>query len=193
MMGKAALEIEQICLDGFEVVRGEFVSQAGMPVVIFDGFVVSFNAASLKNLPETQSILFMINRRDSTLCARPCRNGEKAGYRWCSYGKKREPRHCTCKEFVLRLMKFTGWTFDYKYKLLGSVAEGDGELLLKFQIGSAMKSPRKNVEDEKLKDATALISPEGWDNGFGLSLAEHEKEVNMPVFQENTTIIIGTD
>ena len=111
-MDKEALEIEEISLEGYEVVRGEFVSQAGMPVVIFDGLVVSFNAASIKNMPDTESVLFMINRRDNSLCARPCRNGEKAGFRWCGYGNKRESRHGKCTEFVLRLMKFTGWTFD---------------------------------------------------------------------------------
>jgi len=192
-MDTEALEIEEISLEGYEVVRGEFISQAGMPVVTFDGFVVSFNAASLKIIPDTESILFMINRRDNTLCTHPCKNGEKCSFRWCSYGKKRQPRHGKCDEFVLRLMKFTGWTFDYKYKLLGSVVKSEGVTLLKFDIVSAQKFARKNVEDEKLRQGTARINPEGWDDGFGLSLAEHEKEVNMPVFQENTTIIIDAD
>ena len=192
-MDTEALEIEQINLEGYEVVRGEFVSQSGKPVVTFDGFVVSFNAASLKILPEAQSILFMVNRHDNTLCASPCKNGEKSAFRWCGYDNKKMSRQGTCIEFILRLMKFTSWTFDYRYRMLGSVAEADGGLLLKFQLGSARKFPRKNTEDEKLRKRTAQINPEGWDNGFGISLAEHEKEVNMPVFNEDTTIIIGDD
>ena len=90
-------------------------------------------------------------------------------------------------------MKFTAWTFDYKYKLLGSVVKSDGVLLIKFDLASAQKSPRKNTEDEKLRGRAELINPEGWETGFGVSLAEHEKTVDMPTFQENTTIIIGAD
>ncbi len=164
---------------------------AGQPLVIFDGFAVSFSAASLKLLPETESILFMIGRHNRTVCAYPCKNGIKAAFRWCGYSGKREARKGTCREFILRLMEFASWSFDYKYKLLGSVVQNNGTLLLKFDIQSAQKTPRINIEDEMLRKKTAVIQPECLNGVFGVSLAEHEKAVSMPTFTEDTTIIIG--
>ena len=190
-MGNETLAIENICLDGYEVVSGESMSLFGQPLVTFDGLSVFFNAASLQMLPEAESILFMIGRHDRTICANPCRNGEKAAFRWSSYSGRREARKGTCKGFILRLMKFTGWSFDFKYKLLGSVVQNNGSLLLKFDINSAIKTPRKNIETEKLRKA--LIQSEEWNGAFGVSLAEHEKAVTMPTFPEDATIIIGGD
>lgn len=185
--------IGEISLDGYEVVRGEFMSQAGRPLVVFNGFTISFNAASLKILPEAESILFMVNRKENALCVRPCRNGEKGAFRWCGYGNKRGVRQGTCKEFVLRLMKVTAWTFDYKYKLMGSLVKNDGVLLLKFDLTAAQKFPRKNIEDEKLRKLTGHMQSDGWNEGFGSSLPEYEKDVTMPIFQADATIIIGVD
>jgi hypothetical protein len=163
------------------------LSLVGRPLVTFDGLVVSFNAAALKILPDAENILFMIGKHDSTICVRPCRSGEKGAFHWCSYSGKREARKGTCKKFILRLMKFTAWSFDFRYKLLGSVAQNNGTKLLKFDLISAQKAPRKNVEDERF----AAVKSEEWDGKFGVSFAEHEKAVTMPIFGEDTTIIIG--
>ncbi|MDR2978268.1 MAG: hypothetical protein LBU56_02460 [Rickettsiales bacterium] len=193
-MDKEALAIEGISLEEYEVVCGEYVSQADKSCVTFNGLVVSFNAASLKILLETESILFMINRRDNSLCVRPCRNGEKSAFRWCTYGKKRKPRQGACEEFVLRLMKLTSWTFDYRYKLLGSVVTNNGINMIKFNLDLAKKFPRKNVEDERLNiRAKRDYLEEGNNGAFGLSLAEYEKEISVPTFQEDATIIVGAD
>lgn len=186
-MGNETLAIENIDLDEYEVVSGESMSPAGQPLVTFDGLVVSFNAAALKVLSEAESILFMIKKHDQSLCVRPCRNGEKAAFRWCSYSGKREARKGTCKKYILRLMKFMSWSFNFKYKLIGTLVQNNGTKLLKFNLSSALVAPRKNTEDEKF----AGITLEEWDGTFGVSLREHEKAVTMPLFLEDATIIIS--
>ena len=87
-------------------------------------------------------------------------------------------------------MEFAGWSFDYRYKLLGSTVENNGVLTLKFDIKSELKFPRKNVEDAQLRKRKVPIRPEEWSDSFGPSLAEYERDVNMPLFTEDTTIII---
>ena len=84
----------------YEVVRREFFAHLREPSITFNGCKIYVNAASLARFPKAEYMQILINRKTKILALRPCKEGDRDSFSWCSINKgKRTPKQVTCTEF----------------------------------------------------------------------------------------------
>ena len=115
---------------------------------------------------------------------RPCREDVKDSFCWCT--AQRKPRTITCKGFYAMLLSRLHWNPDYRYKFLGKMIRSNGGYLFVFDLTGPEIYQRQITtgEDgkEKKKTRRTPIYPEDWKNQFGLPAEEHQKAVQINIF-----------
>lgn len=167
----------------FQVVRREFFAHLREPSLTFNNCRIYVNSASLTKFPNTDYMQVLINRQTKILALRPCREGERDSFPWCSYSKgKRKPKQITCKLFFAKIFTMMEWTPDFRYKLLGTVIHSKGEYLLAFDLTSTEVYQKTYAEGEKPKASRTPVFPSGWQNQFGLPFYEHRQSMQVNIF-----------
>lgn len=170
-------------LDGFQIVRKEFFAHLREPSVSFNNCKFSVNSACLSKFPMTEYVQVMINRNTKILALRPCAEGARDSFAWCSASKgKRKPRAITCKLFFAKVVDLMGWNPNYKYKLLGRLIHANGEYLIAFDLHSTEVYQRTEVEGQKPKVSRQPVYPAGWQDQFGLPFNEHSQSMQINIF-----------
>ena len=170
-------------LDGFQIVRKEFFAHLREPSVSFNNCKFSVNSACLSKFPMTEYVQVMINRNTKILALRPCAEGARDSFAWCSASKgKRKPRAVTCKLFFAKVVDLMGWNPNYKYKLLGRLIHANGEYLIAFDLHATEVYQRTEVEGQKPKVSRQPVYPAGWQDQFGLPFNEHSQSMQINIF-----------
>ena len=170
-------------LDGFQIVRKEFFAHLREPSVSFNNCKFSVNSACLSKFPMTEYAQVMINRNTKILALRPCAEGARDSFAWCSASKgKRKPRAITCKLFFAKVVDLMGWNPNYKYKLLGRLIHANGEYLIAFDLHSTEVYQRTEIEGQKPKVSRQPVYPAGWQDQFGLPFNEHSQSMQINIF-----------
>lgn len=170
-------------LEGFQIVRKEFFAHLREPSVSFNNCKFSVNSACLSKFPMTEYVQVMINRNTKILALRPCAEGARDSFAWCSASKgKRKPRAITCKLFFAKVVDLMGWNPNYKYKLLGRLIHANGEYLIAFDLHATEVYQRTEVEGQKPKVSRQPVYPAGWQDQFGLPFNEHSQSMQINIF-----------
>jgi len=78
------------------------------------------------------------------------------------------------------------WNPDYRYKFLGKQIKSNGEYLFVFDLTGPEIYQRQSITDEsgkaKKKTRRTPIYQEEWQNQFGLLVEEHQKAVQINIF-----------
>ena len=91
--------------DGFQVVRREFFAHMFEPAVSFNNCKFYVNSACLAKFPETDYVQVLINQETRIMALRPCEEGVRDSFAWCSVSKgKRKPKQTTCKLFFAKVV-----------------------------------------------------------------------------------------
>ena len=181
------LEDKNFSYDGYQVVRGEFFSHLHEPSVSLSNCKVTFNSACLKKFPTVEYVQFLVNPETKSLAARPCHEDDKDAFLWCSAKNgKRTPRAITGRLFFAKLVSLMGWNQHYRYKLLGKVIRRDGEHLILFDLKATETYQRIVREGEKPRTSRNPVFPAEWQNQFGLPVEEHQKLLQVNIFEGYT-------
>lgn len=167
--------------DGFQVVRGEFFSHIYEPSITFNAGKFYVNTTCLKKLPDVDYVQILVNPELKRLVVRPCSEDAKDAELWKTPSKK--PKQITCRVFFAMVMKLMGWNSDYRYKVLGKLIRNNGELIFVFDLSSREAYPRTITEDNKVKNSRLPSYPEEWENQFGLPVEDHQKQLQINIFQ----------
>lgn len=181
---------KEFSYDGYQVVRGEFFAHINEPTITFNGTKISVNMACIKRLPEVEHIQILINESKRNLVVRPSSEDEKESFIWCTRGAKRSPKQVTGKEFMAKLLAFTGWNPDNRYKLLGKIFRTGNEVLFIFNLDSKLMFPRTKTEDGKIKTARTPVYSIAWEKPFGPTFEEHRIQMESRVFKGYTVISV---
>ena len=177
------IEDDAFSYEGFQVVRGEFFAHIYEPSFTFNGNKVSVNTACIKKLPETEFVQILVNPDEKKLAVRPCTEDEKDSFRWCTANsKKRAPKQITCRVFFAKVLSLMDWNPNYRYKLLGKLIRSNGELLFVFDLTTPEIFMKTLKDDGKLKASRTPTYPEEWKNQFGLPVEEHQKSLQINIF-----------
>lgn len=177
------LEDDAFSYEGFQVVRGEFFAHIYEPSFTFNGNKVSVNRACIKKLPDTEFVQILVNPEKKKLAIRPCTEDEKDSFRWCTAnGQKRAPKQITCRVFFAKILSLMNWNPNYRYKLLGKLIRSGGELLFVFDLTTPEIFTKIIKDDGKLKTSRTPSYPEEWKNQFGLPVEEHQKSLQINIF-----------
>jgi len=171
-------------LEDFQVVRREFFAHLTEPAVTFNKRKFYVNSACLNKFPNTDYVQALINTETKILALRPCDEGERGSFQWCSYVKGvRKPKHSTCTLFFLKIFDLMNWNPEYRYKMLGNIVHANGEYLLAFDLTSTEVYERIYDESKsKLKSSRTPVYPLDWQNQFGLSYNEHKQSMLINIF-----------
>lgn len=177
------IEDDAFSYEGFQVVRGEFFAHIYEPSFTFNGNKVSVNTACIKKLPETDFVQILVNPEEKKLAVRPCTEDEKDSFRWCTANsKKRAPKQITCRVFFAKVLSLMDWNPNYRYKLLGKLIRSNGELLFVFDLTTPEIFMKTIKDDGKVKTSRTPTYPEEWKNQFGLPVEEHQKSLQINIF-----------
>ena len=75
-----------------------------------------------------------------------------------------------------------GWNLDYRYKLLGKVIHANGEYLIAFDLTATEIYQRITKDGGKPKTSRIPVFPDNWKAQFGLPFKEHQKSLQINIF-----------
>ena len=84
--------------------------------------------------------------------------------------------------FFAKLFELMDWNIDYRYKLLGKVIHANGEYLIAFDLNASEIYQRIAKDGGKPKTARTPVFPAGWKDQFGLPYREHQKSLQINIF-----------
>ena len=169
--------------DGYQVVRREFFAHTYEPSLTFNNYKVYVNVACLNRFPNNNFVQVLVNQDRRILAIRPCMEEERDAFAWCSSGSgKRRPKQITCKLFFAKVFALMGWNLDYRYKLLGKVIHANGEYLIAFDLTATEIYQRIAKDGSKPKTSRIPVFPDNWKAQFGLPFKEHQKSLQINIF-----------
>lgn len=173
--------------EGYQVVRSEFFAHMYEPSITFNNCKVTLNTACIKKLPFVNYIQFLVNQEKMKIVIRPSSEDVKDSFLWCTEKMgKRKPRPMTCKLFFAKLVELMNWNPDYRYKMLGKIINNGEEYLIVFDLTATETYQRITKDGEKPKTSRIPIFPEEWKNQFGLPVEEHQKLLQVNIFDGYT-------
>lgn len=174
---------EEFSYEGYQVVRGEFFAHTFEPSITFNGSKLYVNMACLNRLPEVEYIQILVNQVTKKLVIRPCKEDEKDSFRWCSNTTKRKPKQVSCRVFFAKLTELMKWDSSYRYKLMGKLISANQELIFIFDLSSIEIYPRNiSKKGNNSGKSNKAIYPAEWKNQFGLPVSEHQKQLQINIF-----------
>lgn len=180
-------EDENFSYDGYQVVRGEFFAHVYEPSITFNNCKVSLNTACIKKLPTVEYVQILVNPDSMKLVVRPCQEDDKDSFLWCiTKNGKRKPKQITCRMFFAKLVSLMDWNPNYRYKLLGKIIKSDEQYLIIFDLTATETYQRTIKDDGKVRTSRIPTFPAEWQNQFGLPVEEHQKLLQVNIFDGYT-------
>ena len=180
-------EVPDSIFNGFQIVRSEFFSQLREPAITFSQGKIGVNSACIKKLPNVDYAQILVNREKKMLAIRPCQESDIFSFQWCTYRAKdgkRQPRQVTGKMFFLKICTLMGWNLDYRYKILGKLVRANNEYLFVFNLEAAQTFVREDAsEGKKPRLSRTPLYPKEWQNQFGIPFEEHQRALQINMFQ----------
>ena len=174
---------DSLDFEGFQVVRREFFAHIREPSISFNDCKFAVNTSCISKFPETEYVQIMVNQTTKILAIRPCDEGARDSFPWCSTSKgKRKPKPITCKLFFAKIVSLMNWDPNYRYKLLGRMIHANGEYLLTFDLTATEIYQKTTSKEGKTKTSRTPVFPAEWQNQFGLPFSEHERSMQINIF-----------
>ena len=176
-------------LRGFEITRSEFFDSNRRPAISFSDRRIKFNAPCVRKFAPSTYAELLINPIERKLAIRPSDKSNRSSVIISKLSNKRyTPREVPAAAFYDTIFSIFEWNKDYKYRIIGSLYEQDGELAYIFDAADSeafVQSFMLPVPEASGEDATDLLPvtpsgkriraiPEEWTNTFGKDFYEHE-------------------
>lgn len=179
-------------LRGFEITRSEFFETTRNPNVTFNHKKIKFSTACVRKFDKNNHIEMLINPISRKFAIRPTTadNRSSVVFSKLDFGKY-YPKDVSTAAFSETLYSLFGWNTDYKYRILGSLYEQDGEIAYVFDVKDSeayFKTyvlPTQGTTDEGKPVVQPLMPsgkriraiPESWTTTFGKEFYIHEKSL----------------
>lgn len=178
---------ETFSYDGYQVVRGEFFAHMHEPAITFNRCRLSLNTACLNRLPDVKYVQILVNPGERKLAVRPCTEDEKDSFQWRTVkGTKLRPKQITCRVFFAKIVNMMDWNPDNRYKLLGKLIHSGDDYLYIFDLTATEVYQQVLINGEKPKNSRTPVYPAEWQNQFGLPVEEHQKLLQVNIFNGYT-------
>ena len=176
-------------LRGFEVTRSEFFDSNRRPAISFSDRRIKFNAPCVRKFAPNTYAEILINPIERKLAIRPSDKSNRSAVVISKLSNKRyTPREVPAAAFYDTIFSIFGWNKDYKYRIIGSLYEQDGELAYVFDAEDSeafvqsFVLPAQETTEEGTLDLLPVTSsgkriraiPEAWTNTFGKDFYEYE-------------------
>lgn len=133
-------EIQEISVDGFQVVSGElfsnFVNRYGPTVTLWHN-CISFSRASFTALNNCERIRIEINPDTKGMLLIPVTKKDKDNIHWVKGVKTPTPRKIECRRFTSQLFQTWGFNPEYVYRASGRIVTPSSKVMLFFDFTKA--------------------------------------------------------
>lgn len=133
-------EIQEISLDGFQVVSGElftnYIKLSDPRATIWNNSI-SFSKAALAALNGCERVRIEINPGTKGMLLIPVTKKDKDNVHWVKGVKSPKPRKIECKRFTSQLYKTWDFNFEYVYRTIGRIVTSDSKVMLFFDFNKA--------------------------------------------------------
>ena len=180
-------------LRGFEITRSEFFDAYRKPAVTFSERRIKFNVECVRKFGAKNCVELLVNPISKNFAVRPTdeKNRNSVVFSKISGGVY-QPREVAASAFIETLFALFGWNIEYKYRIIGSLLEKEGELAYVFDVANSeafFKSyilPKQTVEGNAALDVQPFLPsgkriraiPEEWTSSFGREFYLHELDVS---------------
>ena len=176
-------------LRGFEITRSEFFDSNRRPAISFSDRRIKFNAPCVRKFAPSTCAELLINPIERKLAIRPTDKSNRSSVIISKLSNKRyTPREVPAAAFYDTIFSIFEWNKDYKYRIIGSLYEQDGELAYIFDAADSeafvqsFMLPAPEASGEDTSDLLPVTPsgkriraiPEEWTNTFGKDFYEHE-------------------
>ena len=176
-------------LRGFEITRSEFFDSNRRPAISFSDRRIKFNAPCVRKFAPSTYAELLINPIERKLAIRPSDKSNRSSVIISKLSNKRyTPREVPAAAFYDTIFSIFEWNKDYKYRIIGSLYEQDGELAYIFDAADSeafvqsFMLPAPEASGEDTSDLLPVTPsgkriraiPEEWTNTFGKDFYEHE-------------------
>ena len=176
-------------LRGFEITRSEFFDSNRRPAISFSDRRIKFNAPCVRKFAPSTYAELLINPIERKLAIRPTDKSNRSSVIISKLSNKRyTPREVPAAAFYDTNFSIFEWNKDYKYRIIGSLYEQDGELAYIFDAADSeafvqsFMLPAPEASGEDTSDLLPVTPsgkriraiPEEWTNTFGKDFYEHE-------------------
>ncbi len=177
-------------LRGFEIARSEFFEPTRKPNVCFSHKKIKFSTACVRKFGKDNYIELLINPISRKFAIRPTTPDNRNAVVFSKVDfSKYYPKDVPTAAFSETVFSLFGWNTDYKYRILGSLYEQDGEIAYIFDAKESeayFKSymlPTQGVTEEGKPIVKPLMPsgkricavPEAWTTTFGKPFYIHER------------------
>ena len=171
-------------LEGYQVLRKEYISHKFDPAMTIKAGGIAFNTACISKLDQAVYIHLLINPDTERMVIRTCSEGDRDAIRWCiAKDDRRKTRQITCKPFTELLYKLMGWKTEYRYKLLGAKTSYKGEPVYLFDLtNTEVYKPDDTVKPGE-KQRYVPSFPDSWKGSYGLSVLQHEAATQLNLLE----------
>lgn len=145
-------EIEEISLNGFQVVSGEYFTRRAdyfTPSCKIWSGGITFNKVALTALNNCERVRIEIHPQKKCVLIVPVTIRDKDGIPWRKNIKEYAPRRIECVKFSSKLYEMWGWDTGCVYKALGRIVTVDDKVMLLFEFNSPEQWRSKEKKGEK--------------------------------------------
>ena len=181
-------------LRGFEITRSEFFDASyHRPMVSFGDRTIKFNVECVRKFGAKNRVELLVNPISKKFAVRPTdeKNRNAVVFSKISNGIY-YPRGVAASAFFSTLFSIFGWNIEYKYRIIGSLLEKDGELAYVFDVANSeafFKSyilPKQATVGDTTHEVQPFLPsgkriraiPEEWTTSFGRQFYLHELDMS---------------
>ncbi len=191
--GEYQIEMEPGDFDfrGFEITRSAFFDAQRKPAVLFEKNKLKFTAACTQKFGDKNFVELLINPVTQQFAVRPSKASNRCAVQFSIKGANSyRPRMIAAAAFSPTLFSLFGWNENYKYRIIGSLFEKDGECAYIFDAENAEAYFRSYILSEQ--DSASVGNrihpltpsgkhiraiPEEWTANFGKQFYLHDRSL----------------
>ncbi|MBO4982670.1 MAG: hypothetical protein J6D23_01305 [Clostridia bacterium] len=127
------LDLQEITLDGFQVVSSKFFGKQNGPVMSMQRKCIVFNSAAVKQLNNCEAIQIMINEAQKVVLIKPVPSHDSEAVLW-NKGEKKQYARLECVGLVKHLMEKWKFDSDIKYLVNGRLVRVENKVMMVFDF-----------------------------------------------------------
>ena len=139
MSTSSYLPVQEISLDGFQLVSGEmfrhFNNRYEATCTLWWNSI-TFSKLSVETLNNCERILLRVNVNEKRIIIVPCTSKDEDGIRWSKGTKDCVARKMDCQQFASKLFEAWGWNTDCVYRTSGKLVSSEKKVMLLFDFNS---------------------------------------------------------
>jgi len=126
--------INEISLDGYQVVRGQYFSRVMEPSCSIWYSSIAFNTAAFDALNSCESVSILVNGNAKCIIVKPVPSKDRDAVNWLRTKEKQKYRKIECSKFTHQIFDMWDWDKELHYRTNGRLVKVDKKLMLLFDF-----------------------------------------------------------